>query len=53
MAAHTGEKARKTGDFVCSRCGEKVHVSGGQKIPRCPNCGNERFDERRNEPSNR
>lgn len=52
MTAHAGENARKTGDFVCSKCGNKVHVTQGSKIPRCPNCGNSTFDERRNEPSN-
>ena len=52
MTAHAREKARKTGDFLCANCGAKVHVSNGKKIPRCPNCGNDTFDERRNEPSN-
>jgi predicted RNA-binding Zn-ribbon protein involved in translation (DUF1610 family) len=53
LAAHAGEEARRTGDFVCSRCNHKVHVSNGDKIPKCPNCGNDSFDERRDEPGNK
>ena len=49
MAAHAGEKAEKTGDFYCASCDEKVHVSGGQTIPKCPN-GHSRYEARRNEP---
>ena len=52
MSAQAGERARKTGDFVCERCNEKVHVTQGDEIPKCPNCGNDSFGERRNEPSN-
>ena len=52
MSAHAGEKARKTGDFRCEHCNTKVHVKDGDKIPKCPNCGNDTFDERVNEPSN-
>lgn len=52
MTAHAGEKARKTGDFRCERCGNKVHVSNGDEIPRCPECGNDTYDERINEPGN-
>ncbi|MFW5652607.1 MAG: zinc ribbon-containing protein [Planctomycetota bacterium] len=52
MAAHAGENARKTGDFVCDNCGEKVHVKKGESIPKCPNCGNATYSERRNEPAN-
>jgi Zn finger protein HypA/HybF involved in hydrogenase expression len=50
MAAHTGEHARKTGDFRCERCHERVHVTQGDRIPRCPNCGNDTFDTREHEP---
>jgi predicted RNA-binding Zn-ribbon protein involved in translation (DUF1610 family) len=53
MAARGGERARKTSDFVCSKCPEKVHVSDGDKVPKCPNCGNGTFEERRNEPGNK
>lgn len=53
MTAHAGEHARRTGDFVCGRCHHQVHVSDGDRIPKCPNCGNDEFDERRNEPGNK
>ena len=52
MSAKAGERARKTGDFVCERCDHKVHVAESDSIPKCPNCGNDTFSERRNEPSN-
>ena len=44
MIAHSGEKAMKTGDFRCSSCHQKVHVTEGHKMPKCPNCGNDTFD---------
>ena len=52
MAAHAGEKAQKTGDFHCARCREKVHVSAGDTIPKCPN-GHREFETRTGEPGNR
>lgn len=52
MSAKAGERARKTGDFVCEQCNNRVHVTQNDKIPKCPNCGNDTFDERRSEPSN-
>lgn len=52
MAAHAGEKAQKTGDFYCSSCDEKVHVTEGDEIPPCPN-GHKTFGARRNEPGNK
>ncbi len=52
MAAHAGEMARKTGDFICLGCDEEVHVRAGHTIPKCK-CGSSEFDERRNEPGNR
>jgi predicted RNA-binding Zn-ribbon protein involved in translation (DUF1610 family) len=51
MAAKTGENAREGGDFRCSRCHETVHVNKGARIPKCPNCGNDTFDTRKNETS--
>jgi hypothetical protein len=48
MTAKAGERAEKTGDFFCASCSEKVHVSKGDKIPKCPN-GHSEFDSRRNE----
>ncbi|MFZ0391654.1 MAG: alpha helical protein [Calditrichia bacterium] len=53
MSAKAGERARETGDFRCENCHEKVHVTQGDKIPKCPNCGNDTFDTRLNEPSNK
>lgn len=53
MAAKAGETARETGDFPCSNCHEQVHVSKGDKIPKCPNCGNDSFDTRYHEPGNK
>ncbi|HVY49776.1 MAG TPA: hypothetical protein VHB21_27970 [Minicystis sp.] len=51
MAAHAGEKARKTGDFKCKGCSEEIHVKAGDAIPKC-HCGATEFEERRNEPGN-
>ena len=51
MAAKAGEEAQKTGDFICDKCEGKVHVKKGDKIPKCPECGNKSFSERRKEPS--
>jgi NAD-dependent SIR2 family protein deacetylase len=53
MSAHSGEIARETGDFRCSRCHEQTHVSKGDKIPKCPHCGNGEFDTRYHEPNSR
>jgi hypothetical protein len=36
MTAKAGERAQKTGDFYCDSCGAKVHVTKGDKIPKCP-----------------
>ncbi|UYQ66158.1 hypothetical protein [Streptomyces peucetius] len=49
MTAHAGETARKTGDFYCATCDEKVHATEGDKILPCPN-GHKAFETRRNEP---
>jgi hypothetical protein len=52
MAAQAGEKAQKTGDFYCTHCTEKVHVTAGHPIPKCRN-GHSEFGSRRNEPGNK
>lgn len=53
MAAHTGERAWKTGTFHCQVCNATVRVEKGEKIPECPN-GHKTFDERTEErPSER
>jgi predicted RNA-binding Zn-ribbon protein involved in translation (DUF1610 family) len=53
MSAHAGETAQETRDFRCSACHSKVHVTSGHRIPTCPNCGNDTFDTRENEPGNK
>lgn len=50
MSAKAGETANKTGDFRCEKCHEKTHVTGGDTIPKCPNCGNDTYDTRTGEP---
>lgn len=52
MSAHAGEKAEKSGEFHCAKCGEKVSVKQGHKIPKCPN-GHSEFKSRTNEPGNK
>ena len=49
MAAKAGEKAWKTGTFVCQVCDETVRARKGQAIPECPN-GHTTFAERIDEP---
>lgn len=53
MSAQSGETARQTGDFRCEKCRHQVHVTKGHSIPKCPNCGNNRFDARYHEPGNK
>lgn len=53
MSAKAGEKAQKTGDFHCEKCHHKVHVTAGKTIPKCPNCGNDRYESRTHEPGNK
>lgn len=53
MVAHAGANARKTGDFRCEKCHERVHVTGGHEIPNCSNCGNDTFDTRDTSPTPR
>lgn len=53
MTAKAGEAAQKTGDFRCEKCHQKTHVKAGDKIPKCPNCGNDTYDTRLNEPGNK
>jgi len=49
MTAKAGERAQETRDFYCDSCGAKVHVTKGDKIPKCPN-GHSNYGTRRNEP---
>jgi Zn finger protein HypA/HybF involved in hydrogenase expression len=53
MAAKSGEKAWETGDFRCEKCHAQFHVTQGETIPRCPNCGNDTFDTRYHEPGSK
>jgi ribosomal protein L37AE/L43A len=46
MAAHAGERARQTATYACEKCGETVQVRANEKIPTCPNCGNDTFGQR-------
>jgi hypothetical protein len=50
MAIKAGEQAKKTGDFICTKCQGQMHVNQGDKVPKCT-CGNETFEERRREPT--
>ena len=52
MTARTGERAQKNRDYHFASCGEKVHVTKGDKIPACP-CGKNEFDSRTGEPDNK
>jgi len=52
MAAHPGERARKTGTFHCKGCKKTVRLQKGDTIPKCP-CGNGDYDERTDEPGNK
>jgi hypothetical protein len=47
MTANAGDRAIETGDLVCDQCANVVHVTEGEKIPRCPECGNDAFSELR------
>lgn len=49
MAAHEGERAQRTGHLHCAHCSETVHVTEGNKIPKCPN-GHSEFESRTGEP---
>jgi Zn finger protein HypA/HybF involved in hydrogenase expression len=51
MSANAGEAAEEGGEFRCAHCHEKVRVSKGDKIPKCPKCGNGTFDTRVRETS--
>lgn len=53
MSAKSGEDAREGGEFRCERCHAHVRVNKGDKIPKCPNCGNSSFDTRTHETSGR
>jgi hypothetical protein len=36
MAAHAGARAKETGDFYCTKCNAKVHLTKGERVPYCP-----------------
>jgi hypothetical protein len=52
MAAKAGANAQKTGDFYCAKGDEKVHVTRGDQITKCPH-GHSELETRRNEPGNK
>ena len=43
MVTTSGKNAQADGNLMCDRCTAQVHVSQGQSVPRCPNCGNTDF----------
>ena len=45
MPTKAGETARETGDLRCHKCHEKIRVTQGQKVPKCPNCGSNIYDD--------
>jgi predicted RNA-binding Zn-ribbon protein involved in translation (DUF1610 family) len=51
MSAQAGEAAQEGGNFRCARCNHHVRVNKGERIPKCPSCGNTTFDERVHETS--
>jgi hypothetical protein len=50
MAAHPGQTARATGDFVRTKRSTKVHVSRGDNIPECRYCADDTLEDSENEP---
>lgn len=50
MPAYSGERSRKSGDFCCQQCRQRVNVIEGDEIPKCPNCGNDTYDDKVCEP---
>jgi hypothetical protein len=36
MAAEAGERVKESGDFYCTKCSAKVHLTKGERIPYCP-----------------
>lgn len=49
MSIHSGETAKREGDFICMNCNERVFVNKGEKIPRCPFCGCRNYDKKAGE----
>jgi hypothetical protein len=52
MAAHPGERARRTGTFHCKGRRKTVRVHKGESMPKC-SCGSGEYDERTDQPGNR
>jgi Zn finger protein HypA/HybF involved in hydrogenase expression len=44
MSLRSGETVNKSGEYKCEKCHTEVYVTNGRKLPKCPNCGNESFD---------
>jgi hypothetical protein len=36
MAVQAGVRVKESGDYYCTICNAKVHVTTGERIPRCP-----------------
>jgi DNA-directed RNA polymerase subunit RPC12/RpoP len=43
MSAQSGEAVAEAGDYRCERCQHPLRLEKGDSLPKCPNCGNERF----------
>jgi Zn finger protein HypA/HybF involved in hydrogenase expression len=44
MAEKTGEIARESSNYRCTRCHQVTGFAQGDLIPACPHCGFETFD---------
>ena len=47
MRAYVGQAVRQTGEFVCGCCTKRIIMQQGQSLPRCPQCGNDTYEEGR------
>ena len=43
MTVYTGDNAGRSGEFECLQCHAQFLITEGQKLPRCPECGNNAF----------
>jgi DNA-directed RNA polymerase subunit RPC12/RpoP len=48
MSARSGEELAEAGDYRCERCQHPLRLEKGASVPKCPNCGHERFVGARN-----
>jgi hypothetical protein len=50
MTVKAGDKAIKTAEITCVKCGNTMHAREGQKISKCA-CGSDTFTQPQTEPS--